>query len=762
MADKKDPIVFDFNLTDLAKAEADEDRYEKPELSVEDARHQQMMDTIAPYAKKVRQKKMTSVEIEYATRSTKMMLVICPEWAPEFPPFNMARLSGVAKRAGYETKILDLNIRAYNAFRDDWQPNEKIPFRLWDPSASWHWLGDTYMQDIHPLLEPILEKGIQEIIKFNPELVGFTQYYISEEPTKWMCKRLKELRPDIKIAVGGSNVQKDWFEKFEYYDYICTGEGELAILNILEDIETGVEREPMYTIKQAETERIDINDMPNPDYSGLDFNEYKVPNGVTSEFSRGCTAKCTFCEETHFWKYRQRMATDVVREAEYLYYEKGADIMWFIDSLINGNVNELRAFALALKEKNVNMRWTGYARCDGRMDDDYFADIAAGGCIMLNYGCESGSQKVLDDMAKGVTIKEMEDNFASGKKHGVMAATNWIVGFPTEEQEDFAQTMTFLWRNRNGNINNVGAGVGMAVGPETIVGQNPHKYNISYHKYMNHWISNDFRKGGTHIMHRVKLFHMFLDFMTGTTDIPFGYPVRYNLRNEHYVIRLNNPEAIHEIEYEDFDYNIIKPDINPFADALVNEIWPFLRLLWLTRGGYRLQLDFNPTIDLKEFGSQFGPGMFLGQYNFVITDDGNWKAHFRYKYDQNVDNPWDGRPEDRKGPFYAQDYSRMQSNAALRARKLAKPDWDHNEGRSQSDFGDLLSEEEFLNENIDFSFEYEFKDKGEWRRGTHDVKVSDKISAGVNADNIHLGGKPEGINISDSINIVNIMEPDSE
>ena len=84
--------------------------------------------------------------------------------------------------------------------------------------------------------------------------------------------------------------------------------------------------------------------------------------------------------------------------------------MWFIDSLINGNVKELRAFALALTAKNIKMRWTGYARCDGRMDDAYFKDIAEGGCIMLNFGCESGSQKVLDDMAKGVTIKEMEDN----------------------------------------------------------------------------------------------------------------------------------------------------------------------------------------------------------------------------------------------------------------------------------------------------------------------------------------------------------------
>lgn len=756
MADKKDEKYIDFNLTNLAKSSAKEDRYEKPELSVEDARHQQMMDTIAPYAKKVQQKNMTKVEVDYKTRNSKLMLVMCPEWAPEFPPFNLARLSGVAKSAGYETRILDLNIRAYNTYRNDWQPNEKIPFRLWDPSASWHWLGNTYMQDIHPLLEPLLEKALDEIMEWNPELVGFSQYYISEEPTKWMCAELKKRAPHIKIAVGGSNVQKSWFNKFEFYDYICTGEGEAAILSILDDIENGVEREPMYTITQDEMERININDMPMPDYSGLDFNEYKVPNGVTSEFSRGCTAKCTFCEETHFWKYRQRMAVDVVREAEYLYYEKGADIMWFIDSLINGNVNELRAFALALKEKNIKMRWTGYARCDGRMDDAYFKDIAEGGCIMLNYGCESGSQKVLDDMAKGVTIKEMEDNFASGKKHGVMAATNWIVGFPTEDHDDFAQTMIFLWRNRNGNINNVGAGVGMAVGPETIVGQNPHKYNVSYHKYMNHWISNDFRKGGTHVMHRVKLFHMFLDFMTGCTDIPFGYPVRYNLRNEHYVIRLNDPETMHEIEYEDFDYNIIKPDINPFADSLVNEIWPFLRLLWLTRGGYRLQLDFNPEIDLKEFGTQFGPGMFWGTYNFIISDEGEWKANFRYKFDQNVENPMDDRSPERKGPFYAQDYSRMQSNAAKRARKLAKPSWDLNEGRSQSDFGELLEEEEFLNKNIDFSFEYEYKDRGKWTRGSNNIAVSDTISAGVNHDNEHLGGAPAGINISDTIQVINV------
>ena len=49
-----------------------------------------------------------------------------------------------------------------------------------------------------------------------------------------------------------------------------------------------------------------------PDYESIDFSLYDVPNGVNSEFTRGCTAKCTFCEETHFWRYRQRQAVDLI------------------------------------------------------------------------------------------------------------------------------------------------------------------------------------------------------------------------------------------------------------------------------------------------------------------------------------------------------------------------------------------------------------------------------------------------------------------
>ena len=722
---------MDFNLKALAKEKAVPK--EKPTEDVADARHLSMMTAIAPYAKKTEQKNLTPVYIDYKTRNTKLILVLCPEWSPHMPPFSLARLSGVAKSAGYETHIMDLNVKAYNAFRDDWWPNGKIPFRLWDPSASWHWLGDTYLKDIHPVLEPILTNAVDEILKLEPDVVGFSVYYISEEPTKWMCQEIKKRAPHIKIAVGGPNVHKSWFEIHDYYDYVVVGEGELNLLVMLDEIEDKVEVDSPRILSQEEDQRLNINGLPMPDYESIDFNLYEIPNGVNSEISRGCTAKCTFCEETHFWKYRQRQAVDLLTEVEWLYYNKGTDVIWFIDSLVNGNLKELRAFCLGVAAKGLKINWTGYARCDGRMDLEYFKDLKAGGCIMFNYGCESGSQKVLDDMAKGVTVKEMEDNFIHGKEVGIFAATNWIVGFPTENWQDFGDTMTIIWRMRNMNVNNIGAGVGFGLGPETIAGQNPKKFNLSYQKYQGHWITQDFRLGGTHVMTRVKSFHIFLDFLKGCTEVPIGYPIRTSLAKEHYKIKLNDPSIIREIDYEKFDYEIIKPFINPFADTLVNEMWPFFRMLWKTRGGYEAEILFTPEIDLKEFGTQYGPGMYNARFSFKISNEGEWEADFYYKFDQ-IDNPYDNReppPRGRKGPFYAQDYSRIQSNTAKRARKLAKPNWDIDSGRSGQDFADLLAEEEHLNKTVDFSFIYNYQGTGNWSDiHTYSVDVSSESANG--------------------------------
>lgn len=676
-----------------------------------DEKHLHMLKVIAPYAKPTIQKNVTDISIDYSTRKTKLMLVLLPEWSANFPPFNLARLSAVAKEAGYQTRILDVNVKCWRAWDDNIRHNKSIDFQMWNSGSNWRWVGENYYKFIHPIFEDILSDNLQQIVDYGPDAVGFSVYQFSEEPTKWMIQELKKQLPNVKIMVGGSNVQHGWFKIEPYYDYVVNGEGEEAILKILNEIENGISHsEPQY-LTQPQDQRINLNNLPMPNYDGIDFNEYEIPNGALSELSRGCTAKCTFCEETHFWKYRQRQAVDALKEVEWLYYNKGTDIIWFIDSLVNGNLKELRAFAKGVVAKDLKIKWTGYARCDGRMDLAYLQDLADSGCVALNYGCESGSQKVLDDLDKGVTVAEMEQNFRDGTKVGISAATNWIIGFPTETYQDFSDTMTFLWRMRNMNISNIGIGRGFGMGPETIVGQNPDRFNISGQKYLGYWITKDFKLSGSHVLTRLKGFHIFVDNLV--TDHPFDYTRRPNITKYHYDLNFHDETILKDIEYENFNFNIIKTDINPYADSLVNEMWPILRMLWRTRGGYDIEVRFNPEIDCAEFGQNFGTGKYEAIYKFNIDHNGKWTANFKINFQQIYDSTNDPREDHRHGPFFAQEFSRMNSNAAMRAKKLAKPKWGEH-GRGQKEFQELLDEESFLNQTVDWSFNFKWQGQGDW------------------------------------------------
>lgn len=674
-----------------------------------DTKHLAMLQAIAPYVKNKVQKGVTEVEIISSTKNTKLLLLLLPEWATMFPPFNMARLSAVAKGAGYESKCIDLNVKAFNYMKEN--DNCGLDYSPWDGAREWKWTGHNYHEDLHERLAPLFASYIEQIVEYAPDVIGFTTYYCNYEPTSWMASELKKVLPNSVFVLGGSDAHKELRDINPAFDYIVRGEGEGIILNILDNVEKGIRFDTMQILQQPEGERLNLSGFPTPDYSHFDFNDYQIPNGVNSELSRGCVAKCTFCEETHFWKYRQRQALDILTELRYLYYEKGTDVVWFIDSLVNGNLSELMGFCKGVIAAGMKIHWTGYCRCDGRMDLEYYQMLADSGCAMLNYGIESGSQKVLDDMDKKVTVAEMEQNFRDGAATGVGAFTNWIVGFPTEQYQDFADTLTFLWRNRNMNIINISPGFGFGLGMNTVAGQNPDRFNILHHKYLDGVITKDFRLSKFHILNRMKSFFIFVQNLI--TENPIHIPQRPNIPMFHYTLEYLDPTIQKEIDYEQFEYDIIKPNIGPFADSLVNEMFVLFRMLWRTRGGFTAAVKYDEELDMMEFGGR-NAGPYWATHNFSIDHDGNWTydATFKFVQPPSIIDP--GDPMLPRSPFFAQDYSREQVNAAKRAKKLAKPELWGEEGRDHIQFMALLAEERVLNETVDFTFDYEWSGTGKW------------------------------------------------
>ena len=570
------------------------------------------------------QKNLTQVTVNrQVTRKTRLALAILPEWAPYIPPYNLARITALSRDSGFETISYDINAACYS----------RIDQSYWGGYKDWKWTTDDYYTEVHPLIEPILNEYLEKIVEFNPTVMGFSIFTTSNKATTWMIKQLRIRLPNTIIIAGGPTAIQEKIEDTSIIDHIVVGEGEAIFLDLMEKIENGVPITEKFLVHNKSI-RIDLDSLPYPDYSDLDLSLYQQ-NGVSAEMSRGCVAKCQFCSETTFWRYRGRQATNILDELEHQYKTLGINSVWFIDSLVNGNLKELRAFAQGLVNRNIRLYWMGYARNDGRMDLDYIMDLKRAGCNMLSFGVESGSQHVLDAMKKNVKREHIEQNLKDFTTAGMRSHTNWFVGFPGEGYNDVADTMTLLWRTRNCNI--FGRSFGTCqIGMDTPLNYERSKFGISEDQLAHQWKTDDFTNTIFQRLIRYKSVNIILNHLIKNRSVTFEtLNERPGLEKpEHYTLTYDPANIITDIPYEQFDFNIIKIDEHPLNATMVNEIWPLLRVLWLAVGPYELDLRFDPEYDTQELGAFNLPRMnsyYKARYQFKIDADGYWLADFNHE-----------------------------------------------------------------------------------------------------------------------------------
>ena len=580
-----------------------------------------------------KQKNLTAVPIKHnATRKTRLALVLAPMWAPYVAPYGISRIAGLARHAGFETQCWDLNIQCYNATQG----------ALWHYLWDWKWANpELYDQEIHPLILPTLEKYLDEIVEFRPTVVGFTMYYTNNKCTTWLVEQLKQRIPGVTILAGGPQSTQAKIEDTDIIDHYIRGEGELLFSQLLENIENNDPPMPKILVHDKSI-RIDLDSLPIPDYRDFDIDLYQF-KGIASELSRGCIAKCQFCSETTFWRYRGRSASSVLDEVEYNYKTFGIRTVWFIDSLVNGNLKELLTFAQGLIDRDIKIKWAGFARNDGRMDKQYLSTLLRSGCSNLMVGIESGSQKVLDLIQKKVKVHEIEQNFNDLAELNAThsAGSSWFVGFPGELPEDVAHTLTLVWRLRNSGVGGMGFGI-CNQNLDTPLFLEKERFNISPLRFGGNWFTGDWANTIAHRiiryksvcilqdhyrMHRVRRQHL------GQRCDQTGFLPHYHLTYD-----VNN--WVDDIPYEtEFDFNIIKTNINPLADTLVNEIWPLLRVLWLAMGAFKFDVVFDPELDHPIYGDNkyfsTGSGKLWANYKFDIDSNGAWSADFYTKLEAN-------------------------------------------------------------------------------------------------------------------------------
>ena len=329
-------------------------------------------------------------------------------------------------------------------------------------------------------LEPILilrdaeqyspENYAKTIKALDADLIAFSVMSPHWYPMEPYFEELKKQLPDLPLVIGGYQAMLSQEQTIENpnVDYICVGDGEYAIGNIVEHLQGSKdgpadgwwEKLKDDSVYQTEAHQIgDLSALPFPDYDVFakadgfkDVNSSIFgPKGklvLPVMTGRGCPYRCTYCCNTPIlegWKTKktflrkydpQEMVNELIRLRDL--YDVGYFEFW--DELFLSNLKFVRAF-FALYKEQVKLPFSINSRVEV-MNEEFCKTAAEAGCHTIWFGIESGDEEFRSKMlGRKMTNEQIITAAENCKKAGIFRLTFNIVGMPLEKAENMRKTL---------------------------------------------------------------------------------------------------------------------------------------------------------------------------------------------------------------------------------------------------------------------------------------------------------------------------------
>lgn len=245
------------------------------------------------------------------------------------------------------------------------------------------------------------------------------------------------------------------------FDIILPGESECEIVEIIEKLNNGEPKEKIkgYYCLQEELNiptSPDLNKMPFLIWSKDELREYRfiyplrVNKKVICSYvisSRGCPYKCIFCSTAVRKSYGEKIilrdASKVVDEIENL-TKFGVNVVSFEDDNFAASRGHVISICEEIKKRKLKIKWVSQVRIDG-MDYDLLKMMKDAGCVLLLFGVESGSQRIIELLKKtksDINWKEKaNETFNLAKKAGIATCALFIIGNPTETENEVGESI---------------------------------------------------------------------------------------------------------------------------------------------------------------------------------------------------------------------------------------------------------------------------------------------------------------------------------
>ena len=250
-------------------------------------------------------------------------------------------------------------------------------------------------------------------------------------------------------------------------DAIVVGEGEVTLAALLpmlaqrgpHDLDglAGVifARADGALVENAARDQIgDLDALPWPDRQAIDMRAYmdiwRTHHGassVTMITARGCPYRCRWCSHAVFgFTHRRRSVIDCADELEWIRDTYRPDQIWYADDVFAIHPHWLFEYAAELSRRDLRLPFETISRADRLLREDVLETLAKMGCYRLWIGSESGSQRILDAMSRGVTVQQVQQACQAARRHGIQTGMFLMWGYEGETLADIEATVDHVAR----------------------------------------------------------------------------------------------------------------------------------------------------------------------------------------------------------------------------------------------------------------------------------------------------------------------------
>ena len=320
-------------------------------------------------------------------------------------------------------------------------------------------LIDMDMEDVGP-------KEFREILSsFQPNVLGISTTTLTLKNGLRVAKVAKQLLPDCIVCLGGPHVSVMPQDALHYafIDVVVCGEGELTFRELCRAIadELILPRPILGTVWRLPDGGIltapprprldDLDSLPFPARHLMPLFRYNIPGTIVT--SRGCPFACGFCAGPTVLgrKYTVRTAEKVVDEVQMcvdLFYLTS---FYFVDDTMTHSTSRLNLICNGLRDikipssLNRELKWTCESRADV-VSPEILAEMRLAGCTTIQFGMESGSQELLDQLGKKLTTKQIEQAVVWSREAGISPVLSMVFPHPNETTETLKESFNFIRR----------------------------------------------------------------------------------------------------------------------------------------------------------------------------------------------------------------------------------------------------------------------------------------------------------------------------